>query len=138
MEIAGARRRNSRVGSATYARGERDQLLALARQRLRRLASYGATTIEVKSGYGLTIDDELKLLHVIQRLSAELPLRLVPTWLGAHEIPHEHWGSAGSRASYVTLLVEEMLPLVAQQGLARFADVFCEPGVFTMRSRRRI
>lgn len=118
-------------------RGE-DELLDLARLRLRRLASYGTTTVEVKSGYGLTVDDELKLLRVIARLSAELPMRVVPTWLGAHEIPLEHRGSAESRASYVKLLSGEMLGLVAAQRLARFADVFCEPGVFTLEETRAI
>ena len=69
-------------------RGE-DELVELARARLTRLASYGTTTVEVKSGYGLTVDDELKMLRAIARLAAELPMRIVPTWLGAHEIPME-------------------------------------------------
>ena len=118
-------------------RGE-DELVDLARGRLRRLAAYGTTTVEVKSGYGLTVDDELKMLRAIARLSAELPMRLVPTWLGAHEIPQEHRGSAESRAAYVRLLIEEMLPRVVQDKLARFADVFCEPGVFTVDETRTI
>ena len=66
-----------------------DELTDLARGRLSRLASYGTTTVEVKSGYGLRVEDELKQLRVIARLAGELPLRLVPTWLGAHEIPPE-------------------------------------------------
>ena len=119
------------------ARGE-EELATLARTRLMRLASYGTTTVEVKSGYGLTVDDELKMLRVIQRLRAELPLRLVPTWLGAHEIPQEYRGSASARASYVKLLTGEMLGLITQQRLAQFADVFCEPGVFTVEESRRI
>ncbi len=119
------------------ARGE-DELVDLARERLRRLASYGTTTVEVKSGYGLTVDDELKILRAIARLAAELPLRLVPTWLGAHEIPHEHRASDAARAAYLRLLTEEMLPRVTTERLARFADVFCEPGVFTVAETRRI
>jgi imidazolonepropionase len=113
-----------------------DELLALARPRLQRLASYGTTTVEVKSGYGLSIEEELKLLRVIKRLSAELPMRIVPTWLGAHEIPKEARATAATRASYVKMLREEMLPLVVAERLATFADVFCEPGVFTIDETR--
>ncbi len=115
-----------------------DDLLALARDRLTRLASFGTTTVEVKSGYGLTVEDELKLLRVIARLATELPMRLVPTWMGAHEIPRESRATAEGRAGYIDLLVNEMLPAVVDAGLARFADVFCEPGVFTVPETRRI
>ncbi|MGI9076410.1 MAG: imidazolonepropionase [Gemmatimonadaceae bacterium] len=119
------------------ARDEED-LFAIARARLLKMASHGTTTVEIKSGYGLTTGDELKLLRVIARLSEELPLRLVPTWLGAHEIPLEHRGSASGRKAYIDLLVGEMLPAVASAKLARFADVFCEPGVFTVGATRLI
>ena len=115
-----------------------DELFALALGRLRRLASYGTTTVEVKSGYGLTVEDELKSLRVIARLAATLPLRLVPTWLGAHEISPEARTSPAARNTYVGLLVHEMLPRVSSAGLARFADVFCEPGVFTVAETRTI
>jgi imidazolonepropionase len=118
-------------------RGE-DELLALAEPRLRRLGAYGVTTVEVKSGYGLTPEDELKSLRVIQRASARLPLRLVPTWLGAHEIPLEFRATAAGRSEYVRLLVNTMLPQVTEARLARFADVFCEPGVFTVEESRTI
>lgn len=117
---------------------DEETLIALARPRLRRLASYGTTTVEVKSGYGLTLDDELKTLRVIARLAAELPMRVVPTFLGAHEIPLEHRGSAASRREYVELLIQEMIPAVAARGLARFADVFCETGVYTVEESRQI
>jgi imidazolonepropionase len=113
-----------------------EELLALARPRLERLASYGTTTVEVKSGYGLSIEDELKILRVIKRLSAELQMRIVPTWLGAHEIPREARTTPATRASYVKMLREEMLPLVVDEQLAVFADVFCEPGVFTIEETR--
>jgi imidazolonepropionase len=113
-----------------------DDLLALARPRLERLASYGTTTVEVKSGYGLSIEDELKILRVIKQLAAELPLRIVPTWLGAHEIPKEARTTPAARASYVKMLREEMLRLVVNEQLASFADVFCEPGVFTIAETR--
>lgn len=115
-----------------------DDLFHLARPRLRRLASYGTTTVEVKSGYGLTLEDELKSLRVIRRLAEELPMRLVPTWLGAHEIPMEYRGSAGGRRDYLRLLTDTMLPRVAEERLARFADIFCEPGVFTVEESRTL
>lgn len=115
-----------------------DELVALALPRLRRLASYGATTVEVKSGYGLTLEDELKSLRAIQRLQGLIPLRLVPTFLGAHEIPLEWRGTPEGRADYVDLIVKEMIPRVVEGGLAQFADVFCEPGVFTVEESRAV
>ena len=115
-----------------------EELLALARPRLERLASYGTTTVEVKSGYGLSIEDELKILRVIRQLATELPMRIVPTWLGAHEIPKEARATPATRASYVKMLHEEMLPLVVSEHLASFADVFCEPGVFTIAETREL
>ena len=137
MEVA---RRGGGIHSSVRdvrARGE-DELVALARGRVRRLMSFGVGTIEVKSGYGLTLDDELKLLRVIRALAAELPVRLVPTFLGAHEIPLEHRGSAASRREYIDCLVHEMIPRVAKEGLATFADVFCETGVYTVDESREI
>ncbi|MBC7791981.1 MAG: imidazolonepropionase [Anaerolineae bacterium] len=119
------------------ARDEED-LFLLARARLLNIASHGTTTVEVKSGYGLTTEDELKLLRVVARLSNALPLRLIPTWLGAHEIPFEYRSSDTGHAGYMELLLREMLPAVAKAGLARFADVFCEPGVFTVAETRLI
>ena len=118
-------------------RGE-DELYALARTRLERLASYGITTVEVKSGYGLSVDDELKTLRVIARLRLDLPMRIVPTFLGAHEIPLEHRGSEARRVAYLDLLVHDLIPRVASEGLARFADVFCETGVYTVPESRRV
>lgn len=115
-----------------------DDLLSLARARVRRLARYGATTIEIKSGYGLSTDDELKTLRVIDRLRRETPLRLVPTWLGGHEIPREFRERAGGREGYIQQLIGEQLPLVAGEHLAQFADVFCEPGVFTIAETRAV
>jgi imidazolonepropionase len=117
---------------------DQDELLALARPRLERLASYGTTTVEVKSGYGLSIEDELKILRVIRQLAAESPMRIVPTWLGAHEIPKEARATLATRASYVKMLRQEMLPLVTSERLAFFADVFCEPGVFTIEETREL
>lgn len=115
-----------------------DELYELAIPRLRRLASHGTTTVEVKSGYGLSVDAELKSLRVIRRLADALPLRIVPTFLGAHEIPMEYRAAPRTRAEYIALVIDEMLPQVAAQSLARFADVFCEPGVYTTDETRRI
>jgi imidazolonepropionase len=137
MEIA---RRGGGIHSSVRdlrARTE-DELLALAGPRLERLAATGVTTVEVKSGYGLTPEDELKSLRVIARLGERLPMRLVPTWLGAHEIPLEFRELRDGRSEYVRLLVSTMLPGVASGRLARFADVFCEPGVFTIDETRTI
>lgn len=118
-------------------RGE-DELFALALPRLRRLAAHGTTTVEVKSGYGLSLEDELKSLRVIRRLQAALPMRIVPTFLGAHEIPLEYRAKPRTREEYVALVVDEMIPRVAHDGLAAFADIFCEPGVFTLAESRTI
>ena len=137
MEIA---RRGGGIHSSVRdvrARSE-DELLALARHRITRLASYGVGTIEVKSGYGLSLADELKLLRVIQRLESQLPVRLIPTFLGAHEIPLEYRDSQPRRREYIDLVIHEMLPVVAREKLARFADVFCETGVYTVPESREI
>ena len=115
-----------------------DELFALAAVRLARLAASGVTTVEVKSGYGLSIDAELKTLRVIRRLGETLPMRVVPTWMGAHEIPLEHRERERGRREYLDLLVHDMLPAVARERLARFADVFCEPGVFTVDEARTV
>ena len=115
-----------------------DALFALARRRLLRLAAFGTTTIEVKSGYGLSLDDELKSLRVIDRLRRELPMRVVPTFLGAHEIPLEYRTSNTARTAYIEIVINDMIPIVARNGLARFADVFCEAGVYTVDESKRI
>jgi imidazolonepropionase len=119
------------------ARGD-DELFALAASRLAALAASGVTTVEVKSGYGLSLEDERKTLRVVRRLSEALPMRIVPTWLGAHEIPLEYRDREDGRREYVDHLVHEMLPAIAAEHLARFADVFCEPGVFTVEESREI
>src|SRR5438067_5701559 len=88
----------------------------------------GTTTIEAKSGYGLTLEDELKILRAIRQLNDETPLRYVPTFLGAHDIPSEY---KSRQQTYVSLVVNEMLPRVAEEKLAEYCDVFCEQDVFT-------
>lgn len=88
----------------------------------------GTTTIEAKSGYGLSLEDEVKILRAIKRLDHETPVRYVATFLGAHDLPEEY---RSRREDYVTLLVEEMLPRVSDEKLAEYCDVFCEESVFT-------
>src|SRR5256886_13537111 len=88
----------------------------------------GTTTVEAKSGYGLTLEDELKILRAIRELNEQTPLRYVPTFLGAHDIPAEY---KSRRQTYVNLVINEMLPRVAEEKLAEYCDVFCEEDVFT-------
>jgi imidazolonepropionase len=116
-------------------RASREELKALARPRLRRLLEFGVTTVEVKSGYGLTPADERKCLEAVADLNAEGPLELVPTFLGAHAVPPEY---RDDRAGYLRLLCEEMLPEVVRCGLAEFCDVFCEAGVFSPEESERV
>jgi imidazolonepropionase len=137
MEIA-ARGGGIHASVRDFRARSEDELYDLAVPRLRALASYGTTTVEIKSGYGLSVDDELKALRVIGRLAATIPIRIIATWLGAHEIPHEYRSSDARRSEFLQLLLEDMLPKVKEQGIARFADVFCEPGVFTLPETRRI
>jgi imidazolonepropionase len=113
----------------------KEELKALARPRLRRMLQLGVTTVEVKSGYGLTPAHEIKCLEAIAELNAEGPWELVPTFLGAHAVPPEY---RANREEYIRSLCEEMLPEVARQGLAEFCDVFCESGVFSVEESRRI
>lgn len=114
------------------------ELEALADRRLRLLAAHGITTVEVKSGYGLSLEDEMKSLHIIARLAARLPMRIIATFLGAHEIPLEYRASAASRREYVEIVINQMLPVVQRDHLAKFADVFCETGVYTVEESREI
>ena len=95
----------------------------------------GTTTVEAKSGYGLTVEDELKILRVIRRLNQEIPLEIVPTFLGAHAIPRE---DRESPERYVDLVINKMLPRVVKENLAEFCDVFCERGYFDLEQAREI
>ncbi len=119
---------------ATRAASE-DELYAKARRSLDTMLLFGATTVEAKSGYGLTLADELKQLRVAKKLADTHPVELVSTFMGAHAVPEEYKGRSGD---YVRLVIEEMLPEVKRQGLAEFCDVFCEHGVFTVEESRRI
>ncbi|RFF32018.1 imidazolonepropionase [Wenzhouxiangella sediminis] len=99
------------------------------------MAALGVTTVEAKSGYGLDRDNELKQLEVYRRLQSSQPLEIVPTFLGAHLVPTEY---RDRRADYLALLCEEVIPEVAQRGLARFCDAFIEENAFTLEEGRRI
>lgn len=112
---------------------DESELVRLALPRLHSMLAHGTTSLEIKSGYGLTLDDEVKVLRAVRTLAERVPQMLVPTFLGAHELPQEY---KGRRAEYVRLVVEEMLPAVA--GLAEFNDVFCEPSVFTLEESEAI
>jgi imidazolonepropionase len=112
-----------------------DELVELARPRLHLLLAHGATTVEIKSGYGLTTRDELKILEAIERLGRLGPVEVHATFCGAHEVPAEYRGRTDA---YVDLVVEEMLPAVVERKLARYIDVFCEEGVFSAAQSRRL
>jgi imidazolonepropionase len=101
----------------------------------RHFLSHGTTTIEAKSGYGLSLEEEVKSLQTLAALRERNRLEIVPTFLGAHAIPEEY---ANSRAEYVRSIIEAMIPRVAREGLARFCDVFCEDGYFTVEEARSI
>lgn len=111
---------------------DEDALAAPARARLAEMLACGTTTAEAKSGYGLSTESELRILEVVGRLAAEGPVQLVPTYLGAHAVPPElRRRGATATEEYVNAVIAEQLPAVAEQGIARFCDVFCEAGVFS-------
>ena len=112
-----------------------DELVQTGRRYAEWFLRSGTTTVEAKSGYGLSVEDEIKLLRAIRRLGQETLLRYVPTFLGAHDIPSEY---LNRRDEYVSLLVDEMLPRVAQEKLAEYCDVFCEARVFSTDESRTI
>ena len=119
---------------ATAATSE-DELYDMAQQRLDEVMRMGTGAIEIKSGYGLTTESELKLLRVIRRLKENSPLTIKSNFLGAHGIPMEY---RGHQEDYVDLVINEMIPLVAAEDLADFIDVFCDQGFFTVEDTERI
>jgi imidazolonepropionase len=112
-----------------------DDLVALCLRRLDRMLLSGTTTVEAKSGYGLNLEDEVKQLEALRDLAALHPVDVVPTFMGAHEVPPEY---RDRREDYVRLLVDSVIPEVARRGLAEFFDVFSEPGVFSIEETRRL
>jgi imidazolonepropionase len=112
-----------------------EELLAAARARLQRMLAHGVTTVEIKTGYGLSTEQELRLLRLIRQLQGQVPQRLSPTLLAAHALPPEH---AERRDDYLQAILEEMLPVAAAEGLCDAVDVFLEQGAFTAPEAERL
>ena len=112
-----------------------EELTAKAAKALDEMMSFGVTTCEAKSGYGLALEHELKQLRAIRRLQEEHPMDVVATFMGAHLVPAEY---KNDREAYVRLVCEEMMPAVKEQGIAKFCDVFCEADTFTVEEARRV
>lgn len=111
------------------------ELIAQALDRLEEITWSGTGAVEIKSGYGLTTEDELKMLRVIRKLKELSPLTIKATFLGAHAVPSEY---KGRQSDYVDLLISEMIPVIASEELADFIDVFCDKGFFTIEDTERI
>ena len=112
-----------------------EELFSQSMERVREIVSFGTGAVEIKSGYGLTTDDELKMLRVIRRIKQESPLTVKATFLGAHAVPEAY---RDNRSGYVDLIVNEMIPAVAAERLADYIDVFCDRGFFTVEETARI
>lgn len=112
-----------------------DDLYLDASKRLEEVISYGTGAIEIKSGYGLTVDSEIKMLRVIQKLKENYPITIKSTFLGAHAIPQEY---KENRQGYIDLIINEMLPIVAKENLADYCDVFCDKGFYTVEETDQI
>lgn len=123
-----------RTVAATRAASEHD-LIEGGRARLAEMLAFGTTTAEAKSGYGLDLETELRMLRAIRVLAAGQPIELTATFMGAHEVPVAY---RGRRAEYVRHVIDDMIPAVAREGLAEWCDVFCETGVFTPEESRAI
>jgi imidazolonepropionase len=115
-----------------------EALKGRARVALEEFASFGTTTVEAKSGYGLDVASELKILSLHRELNSEQPLEIVSTFLGAHVVPAEFRGKPDGADRYISLLLEHLLPEVVNEHLAEFCDVFCDRGAFTRGQSRRI
>jgi imidazolonepropionase len=115
-----------------------DELLEHGRRWLREMLSHGVTTVEAKSGYGLDVETELRLLDMAARLGAEGPVEIVPTFLGAHAVAPEFRDQPAGADAYLRSVISEQLPRVAEQAIARSCDVFCEHGVFEVGQARRL
>jgi len=112
-----------------------EKLVENGKKILDRMMSYGTTTVEAKSGYGLSTESELKILKALQILNEEHPLDIVSTFLGAHAIPLEYKDKPDD---YIELIISDMIPKIVKQGLAEFCDVFCEKGIFSIEQSRKI
>ena len=115
-----------------------EELKSRARGLLEKFAEYGTTTVEAKSGYGLDVTSELRILSLHKELDAEQPLEIVSTFLGAHVVPAEFRGKDGGTREYLEILTKQLIPEIADNGLAEYCDVFCERGAFTLSESRRV
>ena len=115
-----------------------DALRKRALDALRQFAAHGTTTVEAKSGYGLDVESELKILRLQRALKSEQPLEMVSTFLGAHVVPREYRARPGGAERYVELLTQRMIPQIAREGLAEYCDVFCDRGAFSLAQARRV
>lgn len=113
----------------------KEELTELAKKRLDDMLAMGITTVEGKSGYGLDLDTEIKQLEVLNDLAGQHPVEVIPTFLGAHAVPAEYQGRSGE---FIDFLIEKVLPVVAEHNLAKFCDVFCEKGVFSVDESRKL
>jgi imidazolonepropionase len=113
----------------------KEEIKEITRKRIRTFFEYGTTTIEAKSGYGLSPESEIKALEIISELNQDQQLEMIPTFLGAHEVPDDY---RSRREEYIQLIVERMIPEVSGRNLARYCDVFCEKGVFSIQETRAI
>lgn len=132
IAAAGGGIRNS---ARNFQLAEKDEIKEVTRRRLLKFLEHGTTTIEAKSGYGLSTADELKSLEIIAELNREQSLEMVPTFLGAHEVPDAY---RERRSAYIQLIIDEMLPQIAERKLAKYCDVFCEKDVFSIEETRLI
>lgn len=112
-----------------------DELYDQAMERIREIIAMGTGCVEIKSGYGLTTEDELKMLRVIRRIRENSPITVRATFLGAHAVARDY---IGRQSEYVDLVCREMIPAVAHEGLAEYVDVFCDEGFFTVEETERI
>jgi imidazolonepropionase len=131
-----ARRGGGILNSAKFLHdASEEELICQALPRLEEIILYGTGAVEIKSGYGLTVEDEIKMLRVIRRLKELSPLKIVATFLGAHAVPAEY---KGRQKEYVDLVINGMIPVVAAEELAEYIDVFCDKGFFTVEDTDRI
>lgn len=113
----------------------KDELIALCKQRLNQMLLTGTTTAEAKSGYGLNLEDEIKQLEALRALKGAHPVDVVPTFMGAHEVPPER---KDDKAGYIDLIIDSILPAVKARGLAEFFDIFCEPNIFDLEETKTL
>jgi len=132
IAVAGGGIRNS---ARSFQQADKGQIKLITKSRIKTFLEYGTTTIEAKSGYGLSTEGELKSLEIISELNTEQALEMVPTFLGAHEVPDDY---RTRRDAYIQLIIEEMIPEIARRKLALYCDVFCEKGVFSLEETGRI